>query len=319
MRQSVNPAYPDTGTSGLLSAFFQDSPKNPMFSIKPKKSLGQHFLTDKNIAGKITGALSCKGYDQVIEIGPGMGVLTGFLLENKNFSTTLIEIDRESAEYLRNRFPDALDNIYEQDFLHYRLEQEHSSPLAIIGNFPYNISSQIFFKILDNRHLVTEVVCMLQKEVAERIVSPPGSKVYGILSVLIQAWYKTEYLFSVNPQVFTPPPNVMSAVIRITRRPVLELGCDEKLFFSVVKTAFNQRRKMLRNSLKSFLAGKTDMLTSGSEGELMKSPPKAEQPAGKDNIWRGNSDYPLSELLSKRPEQLSVEEFIRLTNHIEAS
>lgn len=287
-----------------------------MLSVKPKKSLGQHFLADKNIARKITGALSCSGYDQVIEIGPGMGVLTGFLLENKNFSTSLVEIDRESAEYLRNRFPDVRDNIVEQDFLQYQLEREYSSPLAIIGNFPFNISSQIFFKILDNRHLVTEVVCMVQKEVAERIASPPGSKVYGILSVLIQAWYKTEFLFTVEPQVFIPPPRVRSAVIRLTRIPVVTLECNEKLFFRVVKTAFNQRRKMLRNSLGSFLAGKTDILLSGRAGV---SRSKAEQKSEKVNMQDDQSPHPFSKLLSQRPEQLSVNDFVNLTNYIESS
>ena len=287
-----------------------------MLSVNPKKSLGQHFLADKNIARKITGALSCSGYDQVIEIGPGMGVLTGFLLENKNFSTSLVEIDRESAEYLRNRFPDVRDNIVEQDFLQYQLEREYSSPLAIIGNFPFNISSQIFFKILDNRHLVTEVVCMVQKEVAERIASPPGSKVYGILSVLIQAWYKTEFLFTVEPQVFIPPPRVRSAVIRLTRIPVVTLECNEKLFFRVVKTAFNQRRKMLRNSLGSFLAGKTDILLSGRAGEPRS---KAEQKPEKVILQDDQSPHPFSKLLSQRPEQLSVNDFVNLTNYIESS
>ena len=259
-----------------------------MFSVKPKKSLGQHFLADKNIAAKITGALTCSGYDQVIEIGPGTGVLTEFLLENKNFITRLVEIDRESAEYLRRRFPGIADNIAEADFLQYPVDREYSSPLAVIGNFPYNISSQIFFKILEFRHLVTEVVCMVQKEVAERITSPPGSKVYGILSVLLQAFYKTEFLFSVGPQVFIPPPRVRSAVIRLTRHPAFELDCNERLFFRVVKTAFNQRRKMLRNSLSSFLGAK-----------------------------KGAKD-PDDVILSRRPEQLSVDDFVSLTRFIEA-
>jgi len=259
-----------------------------MFSVKPKKSLGQHFLADKNIAAKITGALTCKGYDQVIEIGPGTGVLTEFLLENKNFKTRLVEIDRESADFLRRRFPGISDNIAEEDFLQYPVDREYSDPLAVIGNFPYNISSQIFFKILEFRHLVTEVVCMVQKEVAERITSPPGSKVYGILSVLLQAFYKTEFLFSVGPQVFIPPPRVRSAVIRLTRRSESVIGCNEQLFFKVVKTAFNQRRKMLRNSLSSFLGAK-----------------------------KGAKD-PADGILSQRPEQLSVDDFVSLTRFIEA-
>ena len=229
-----------------------------MYPVKPKKGLGQHFLADKNIARKITGALSGRGYDHVLEIGPGTGVLTGFLLENKSFETHLVEIDRESAAYLKKRFPGISGKIHEGDFLKFPLAGNFSSPLAIIGNFPYNISSQIFFRILENRQVVTEVVCMVQREVAERISSPPGSKTYGILSVLIQAFYRAEFLFSVPPQVFVPPPRVNSAVIRLTRRPEAGLNCNEELFFKVVKRAFNQRRKMLRNSLASFLAGRAD-------------------------------------------------------------
>ena len=229
-----------------------------MYPVKPKKGLGQHFLADKNIARKITGALSGRGYDHVLEIGPGTGVLTGFLLENKSFETHLVEIDRESAAYLKKRFPGISGKIHEGDFLKFPLAGNFSSPLAIIGNFPYNISSQIFFRILENRQVVAEVVCMVQREVAERITSPPGSKTYGILSVLLQAFYRAEFLFSVPPQVFVPPPRVNSAVIRLTRRPEAGLNCNEELFFKVVKRAFNQRRKMLRNSLASFLAGRAD-------------------------------------------------------------
>lgn len=287
-----------------------------MFSVKPKKSLGQHFLADKNIARKITAELSCTGYNHVIEVGPGMGILTEFLLENKNFNTTLVEIDRDSAEYLRKHFPDIRDNLVEQDFLQYRIDREYSLPLAIIGNFPYNISSQIFFKILDNRNLVTEVVCMVQKEVAERIASPPGSKVYGILSVLIQAWYKTELLFSVEPQVFIPPPRVKSAVIRLTRRDIFTLECNEVLFFRVVKTAFNQRRKMLRNSLRSILPGKTNLLASQrtAEPEL-----KTGQVIRQVNLQNDKSHQIITKLLSMRPEQLSVNDFVSLTNYIESA
>ena len=293
-----------------------------MFSVKPKKSLGQHFLADKNIAAKITGALTCKGYDQVIEIGPGTGVLTEFLLENKNFKTRLIEIDRESADFLRRRFPGIADNIAEKDFLQYPVDREYSDPLAVIGNFPYNISSQIFFKILENKHLVKEVVCMIQKEVAERIASPPGSKVYGILSVLIQAFYETEFLFSVGPQVFIPPPRVKSGVIRLTRRPVFRLDCNEKLFLMVVKTAFNQRRKMLRNSLRSFLTTKHRVKDEGdkfmqarSGKPLIISSGRAE----KSSMKSDQSKYLIDKLLSNRPEQLSVDDFTDLTNYIESS
>jgi 16S rRNA (adenine1518-N6/adenine1519-N6)-dimethyltransferase len=255
-----------------------------MAHVKPKKSLGQHFLTDKNIARKITGALSGKGYDHLIEIGPGTGVLTEFLIGMNNTGLSLIEIDRESSDYLRRRFPEVADKIIEQDFLKYPFGENHTSPVAIIGNFPYNISSQIFFKILDNRQLVTEVVCMLQKEVAGRIAAPPGSKIYGILSVLLQAFYRIELLFNVGRQVFFPPPRVDSAVIRLSRLPEFSLDCNEQLFFKVVKTGFNQRRKMLRNSLSAFLQGRND-------------------------------DNPM---LSKRPEQLSVNDFVGITNFLES-
>jgi 16S rRNA (adenine1518-N6/adenine1519-N6)-dimethyltransferase len=256
-----------------------------MFPVTPKKSLGQHFLADRNIARKITGYLTCQGYDQVIEIGPGMGVLTEFLLENDKINISLIEIDSEAAEYLKERFPGISDRISEQDILKYSFNENYSAPVAVIGNFPYNISSQIFFKILESRHLVTEVVCMLQKEVAERISSPPGSKVYGILSVLIQAFYKTELLFNVGPQVFIPPPRVNSAVIRLTRKHNFNLGCNENLFFKLVKAGFNQRRKMLRNSLSAFIRDKSA----------------------------------INELLSKRPEQLGVADFVNLANYIESN
>ena len=255
-----------------------------MFPVKPKKSLGQHFLADKNIAGKITSALSGKGYDHVVEIGPGTGVLTEFLIQNKNFTTHLVEIDRESAEFLRKRFPELEDRISEEDFLRFPLAARVPLPLAIIGNFPYNISSQIFFRILENRNLVREVVCMVQKEVAERITAPPGSKTYGILSVLLQAFYETRFLFSVGTKVFIPPPRVMSAVIRLNRRPEQHLECNEEMFFKVVKTAFNQRRKMLRNSLSVFLQGKV-------------------------------AEEDVAGLLSCRPEQLSVDNFVKLTNY----
>ena len=258
-----------------------------MIPVNPKKRLGQHFLADKNIARKITGALTCEGYNQVLEIGPGMGVLTQFLLEEKNFTTTLVEIDHESADYLRSRFPEVSERIAEEDILGYRMDLNFSSPLAVIGNFPYNISSQILFKILENRDLVIEVVGMLQKEVAERITSPPGSKIYGILSVLIQAFYKTELLFIVGPQVFVPPPKVNSAVIRLTRKTDHSLNCNEKLFFRIVKTAFNQRRKMLRNSLKSLLPDRS--------------------------IFNDHAEA----LMTKRPEQLSVDDFVTLTDLIE--
>lgn len=254
-------------------------------TVRPKKNLGQHFLTDKNIAKDIVEHLKATNLEKVLEIGPGMGVLTNFLLENEQYETSVIEIDRESVDYLHQHFPQLKDRIIEGDFLRIDLAEKISDkPFALIGNLPYNISSQIFFKVLENKELIPEIVCMLQKEVAKRIASGPGSKVYGILSVFLQAWYTIEYLIDVPPHVFDPPPKVQSAVIRLTANGRTSLGCNEKLFFKVVKQAFNQRRKMLRNSIKGFS-------------------PRIEE---LDAV-----------LLTRRPEQLSVEEFIDLTNNIE--
>jgi 16S rRNA (adenine1518-N6/adenine1519-N6)-dimethyltransferase len=253
--------------------------------VRPKKSLGQHFLTDKNIAKDIVALLKAENLAKVLEIGPGMGVLTNYLLENTNYETSVIEIDSESVDYLNDHFPQLKDRIIFGDFLRIDLAEKISAePFALIGNLPYNISSQIFFKVLENKELIPEIVCMLQKEVAKRIASGPGSKVYGILSVFLQAWYTIEYLIDVPPHVFDPPPKVQSAVIRLTANGRTELGCNEKLFFKVVKQAFNQRRKMLRNSIKGFS-------------------PRIEE---LDPV-----------LLTRRPEQLSVAEFIDLTNSIE--
>lgn len=254
-----------------------------MIPVKPKKSLGQHFLTDKNIARKIVCGLTWQGYDKILEIGPGMGILTEILLSLPDKELRCVEIDRSSVEYLNQRFPHISEKILTADILSIPLADIYHEPFAIIGNFPYNISSQLFFSILNFRHLVIETVCMIQKEVAIRIASPPGSKDYGILSVLLQAYYNIDYLFSVPPQVFTPPPRVNSAVIRLKRNHTMNLGCNEILFTQVVKTAFNQRRKTLRNSLKNLI---TDIETP-------------------DSIWQ------------KRPEQLGVPEFIRLTLLIE--
>ena len=254
-------------------------------TVRPKKNLGQHFLTDKNIAKDIVALLKATNVSKVLEIGPGMGVLTNFLLENTQYQTSVIEIDHESVTYLHDHFPQLRDRIIEGDFLRMDLAAQISdTPFALIGNLPYNISSQIFFKVLENRELIPEIVCMLQKEVAKRIACGPGSKVYGILSVFLQAWYTIEYLIDVPPHVFDPPPQVQSAVIRLTANGRTELGCNEKLFFKVVKQAFNQRRKMLRNSIKGFS-------------------PRIEE---LDAV-----------LLTRRPEQLSVEEFVDLTNNIE--
>ena len=245
--------------------------------VRAKKSLGQHFLTDQSIATRIVDAL--QGSD-VLEVGPGMGVLTQYLL-NKNLK--VVEIDKESVVYLKKHYPELGDGLIEGDFLKMNLSGLFPGQFSIIGNFPYNISSQIFFKILEYRDIVPEVVCMIQKEVAERIAEKPGTKTYGILSVFLQAWYDIEYLFTVGPGAFNPPPKVHSAVIRLTRNSRTSLGCDEKLFRSVVKTAFGQRRKTLRNSLKPLL--------QQTQGPNITSDP----------------------IFDLRPERLSVEDFITLT------
>lgn len=251
-----------------------------MQQVRAKKSLGQHFLNDLNIAGKIADSLSREKLAAIIEIGPGMGVLTQFLL-NDSIPFNAIEIDNESVEFLRKKYPDK-DFVIGGDFLKMDLSQ-FKSPLGIIGNFPYNISSQIFFKVLDHKDHVQEVVCMIQKEVAERIAANHGNKTYGILSVLLQAYYNIEYLFTVHEHSFNPAPKVKSAVIRLYRNNRASLPCNEKLFLRVVKQSFNQRRKTLRNSLKNICL----------------------------NLDRS------AEIFNKRPEQLNVEEFISLTQLIE--
>ncbi len=251
--------------------------------VRPKKHLGQHFLKDKNIARKIAECLS-DNYAIVCEIGPGTGILTHALLENPNIKKLkLIEVDNESVEYLKTHFSDPRLEIYEADFLKIKINQISEKPFALIGNYPYNISSQIFFKALDNKDLIPEISGMIQKEVAERIIAKPGNKTYGILSVLLQTWYDIKYCFTVNEQVFFPPPKVKSAVIKMTRNSTDKLACDEKLYIEVVKTAFNQRRKTLRNSLKKLLP------------DAIKA----------------------NELFDKRPEQLSIENFIEITLMIE--
>jgi 16S rRNA (adenine1518-N6/adenine1519-N6)-dimethyltransferase len=252
-----------------------------MTYVKAKKSLGQHFLKDQNIARKIVASLTAENISDVLEIGPGMGVLTRYLLENKAYTTSVVEIDTESIEYLKNNFSELRNRIIEGDFLQLELKTLFDHPFAVIGNFPYHISSQIFFKILENKNQIPEVVGMIQKEVAERIATPPGSKTYGILSVLLQAFYSVELLFKVSEHVFIPPPKVKSAVIRLKRNSTKMLDCDEKLFFTVVKTAFNQRRKTMHNSLKKLI----------------------------------NSSTP-NPILQKRPEQLGVAEFVDLTRWI---
>jgi len=255
--------------------------------VRPKKSLGQHFLHDLNVAERIVGALKSKSAPQhVLEIGPGMGVLTQFLIPREQSQLKVIEIDRDSVAYLKNNYPSLKGSIIEGDFMEIDILEIFAEKFSVIGNFPYNISSQIFFKVLRHRDQVEQVVCMLQKEVADRIASPPGSKTYGILSVLLQAFYNIQYLFKVPPGVFTPPPKVMSAVIRLERNAVVTLPCDETLFVQVVKQAFNTRRKTLRNALKNL------------------------------NLAAEISALPL---LDKRAEQLSVEQFTNLTLLIEKS
>jgi len=248
--------------------------------VRAKKSLGQHFLTDQSIARAIVDALGVSEVRDVLEIGPGMGVLSQYLLKRTDIDLKLIELDSESVVYLRNHFPGIEGKLLQGDYLKLNMRKIFSSQYRVIGNFPYNISSQIFFKILDDKDMVPEVMCMIQKEVADRIAEPPGNKTYGILSVLLQAWYDIDYVLSVGPGAFCPPPKVQSAVIRLRRNSRKELGCDEMLFRQVVKTAFNQRRKTLRNALKPLIKEGQDT----SEG-----------------------------IFDLRAEKLSVEQFVYLT------
>ncbi|WP_306551401.1 16S rRNA (adenine(1518)-N(6)/adenine(1519)-N(6))-dimethyltransferase RsmA [Daejeonella sp.] len=258
-----------------------------MSLVKAKKHLGQHFLTDKNIAEKIVNSLhSTDKYDQVLEVGPGMGVLSDFLLRKTELEIFMIDIDTESFQYLDKKYPNLGERLINADFLQLNFKEIFPGNLAVIGNFPYNISSQILFKVLENRDQVIEVVGMFQKEVAQRCAEKPGSKEYGILSVFLQAYYKVDYLFSVKPGVFNPPPKVNSAVIRLTRNEVSKLDCDEKLFWQVVKAGFNQRRKTLRNALSSIF--------------------------NKDSM----GDDPMLDL---RAERLSVDDFVKLTNLISST
>lgn len=256
-----------------------------MQRVRAKKQLGQHFLKDETIAVRIVESLSCDENYPLLEIGPGMGVLTKHLQHRDAFK--VVEIDRDSVAYLKANFNTLEGKILEGDFLKQDISMEMEDHFAIIGNFPYNISSQIFFKVLEMKDQVSEVVGMLQREVAQRLASPPGSKAYGILSVLLQAYYDIEYLFTVSEDVFDPPPKVKSAVIRVKRNGVQRLDCDEKLFKVIIKQAFNQRRKTIRNSVKSLL------------------PPGLEV-----------ANY---EIFSKRPEQLSVNDFVFLTELLDQS
>lgn len=255
-----------------------------MSSVRAKKHLGQHFLTDKHTAAKIVAALRPQlGYDTVLEVGPGMGILSDGLLQANDYRTLLIDVDSESVQFLHDKYPELGDRLIHGDFLALDFDAHVDGNLAIIGNFPYNISSQILFKVLEERLRVVEVVGMFQKEVAERCAAAPGGKEYGILSVLVQAYYEVEYLFTVKAGAFAPPPKVLSGVIRLTRKQATQLECDEKLFWRVVKAAFNQRRKALRNALSGVIP--------------------------KDKM--GDSPY-----YDLRAERLSVADFITLTNDI---
>ena len=260
-----------------------------MKQVRPKKNLGQHFLTDLNIAKRIADTVDACPEIPVLEVGPGMGVLTQFLMEKPRL-TKVVEIDSESVAYLNERFPCLRDNILGEDFLRMDLTKVFDGKQFVLtGNYPYDISSQIFFKMLDNKDLIPCCTGMIQREVALRMASAPGNKAYGILSVLTQAWYDVEYLFTVDETVFNPPPKVKSAVIRMTRNETTDLGCDEKLFKRLVKTVFNQRRKMLRVSMRPLFAGHS--VTDG---------------------------FFAHDIMTRRPEQLTIGEFVELTNMVDA-
>ena len=268
--------------------------------VKPKKFLGQHFLTDLGIARDIADTVDACPDIPVLEVGPGMGVMTQFLVQ-KPRQVKVVEIDFESVAYLRRQFPSLEENIIEDDFLKMHLERTfQGSPFVLTGNYPYNISSQIFFKMLEYKELIPCCTGMIQKEVAERIAASPGSKAYGILSVLIQAWYTVGYLFTVHEHVFNPPPKVKSAVIRMRRNSTQDLGCDERLFRRLVKTTFNQRRKTLRNNIRPLL------------GELDAERARSGMPQ------LDHTAFLQDELFGRRPEQLSVAEFVLLANRVEA-
>ena len=266
--------------------------------VKPKKFLGQHFLTDLGIARDIADTVDACPDIPVLEVGPGMGVMTQYLVQNSR-TVKVVEIDYESVSFLREKFPSLEENIIEDDFLKMHLENVfQGQSFVLTGNYPYNISSQIFFKMLDYKDLIPCCTGMIQKEVAERIAAAPGNKSYGILSVLIQAWYSVEYLFTVHEHVFNPPPKVKSAVIRMTRNSTTSLGCDEQLFKRLVKTTFNQRRKTLRNNIRPLL------------GELDTQCAKEGFPIP------DHSTLLQDPIFNQRPEQLSVQQFIELTNRV---
>lgn len=269
-----------------------------MKSVRPKKFLGQHFLKDLPTAQAIADTVDAAPGLPILEVGPGMGVLTQYLLK-KGRELKVVEIDFESVAFLLKAFPELGDGLLEEDFLQMQLDRTFGGrEFVLTGNYPYNISSQIFFKMLEYRHLIPVCTGMIQKEVAERLAAAPGSKVYGILSVLIQLWYDVEYLFTVEPGVFNPPPKVKSAVVRLTRNGRTDCGCDERLLRRVVKTSFNQRRKMMRGSLKPLFAALNAERAGGSQPE-------------------GVADFLARPEMMQRPEQLSVEEFTELTNSID--
>jgi 16S rRNA (adenine1518-N6/adenine1519-N6)-dimethyltransferase len=254
------------------------------YSFKKKKSLGQHFLTNDHIAWEIANSLTLhRDYKNVLEIGPGQGVLTRYLTDNPNFQLSLVELDQRCATILEEKYPAMASRIWCENVLRMNFSEHLVAPFGIIGNFPYNISSQILFKLLDNKEAIPELVGMFQKELAKRVIASPGNKDYGILSIFVQAYYDVEYLFEVGPEQFDPPPKVKSAVIRLKRNNVEKLECDDKKFRTVVKAAFNQRRKKLRNALGSLM-----------EKELMEG----------------------KEIFDLRAEQLSIAEFVDLTNLI---
>ena len=256
-----------------------------MPQVRPKKFLGQHFLTDLQVARNIADTVDACPDIPVLEVGPGMGVLTQFLLQ-KNREIKVVELDRESVQFLKDNMSQLGDNIIENDFLEMDLKEVfQGKPFVLTGNYPYNISSQIFFKMLEYKDLIPCCTGMIQKEVAERMAAAPGSKTYGVLSILVQAWYDVEYLFTVHENVFNPPPKVKSAVIRLTRNSSQSLGCDERLFRRIVKTVFTMRRKMMRNGMKQIL---------GAGHPMLRDP-----------------------VFTRRPEQLSISEFIELTNRVE--
>ena len=261
-----------------------------MRSVRPKKSLGQHFLTDLDIARRIADTVDAVPDLPILEVGPGMGVLTQYL-RPKGRELKVVELDGESVSYLRRTWPEMEDGIVEDDFLKMHLDRTFGgNPFVLTGNYPYNISSQIFFKMLDNRELIPCCTGMIQKEMADRLCARPGTKAYGILSVLVQAWYTAEYLFTVEPSVFNPPPKVRSAVVRLTRNQVQALDCDEALFRRVVKTTFNQRRKTLRNNIRPLLA---ELAPQADTVSLLADP-----------------------LFDLRPERLSVADFVDLTQRV---